>query len=763
MKKNFALLLSVCLLVLASCTSDEKEFESGRPGILTLRMTSQEGNSAVAVDAGQIKDLTGYLFENGILTKIFQNLSVGQEGTVTGMVVPDSPDGHLYFLANIGTSLSNVNLTPGSYGEKDFKKLAFTSDPLPEQGVSWIMAGYRNLNELQQNGNPVFFLTRGFARFDVEPAENVTITKIKVEEVAQSVYLFEQEPVKSPEDTKHASFEKEFSTPLAKRQDGAFYLYEQAGKKMQVEITAEINGIKNRLTTTLPNTIKRNHVYDLKVSYVESKIQLSVKELSWNTGDVIEATPDLSQKIKVDVMNSTLPKTVRVNASRDTVHIPYYGERFQLALEADSELEVRIEGIEASDPEVTVVPAAPLNRTTDTGTVVIANLFDIETKLTSPGSAERYVYLGIRNKNLSDYYGDKIVLAIEKNTTVFSGKINESFNGKTVCEMKEYTDGDLGFVEVNSGSKLTFTGNWIKVVQTGYTEDTQKPRYKIVGGYKPNDPEADGRKQEGNFVVTRSDGKQEIYPVSRPNNGLPVVVIEGKYWCKFNLQGNARSFEDQIQINDPAAQQQDLYTYLKTCSDAEYMRLMGDAYKGQNLTGLRLRHTDGEDETAFSYVNYNTTPLTSVINFADPTKHCPPGYQIPDYQNDILAIFGFRNTFFIDNDSEQQLTFALNGTSRTAYRYSRMNISHDGGKIPRLFLNKIEYTKNNVPNSMVIFGSGWQDNNTTMYFNLQLFANKAPTKASLVVGEYMSISQKESNYTRAIRCIKSPVDFIITD
>lgn len=759
-------LLSVCLLLLAGCTSDEKEAKPEQPGVLTLRMTNSEGDSSGTADAGQIKDLTGYLFENGVLTKVFPDLSVGQGGTVTGMMVPVNSEGRLYFVANVGTSLNDVKPSPGSFYENDFKKLVFASDPLPEQGATWIMSGYRDLDELRQNGNPVLYLTRGFARFDVEPAENITIGKIKVETVAQSVYLFGQEPVKSPENTKLASLEKVFSTPIAERQEGVFYLYEQTGKKLQVEVTAEINGVKNKLEATLPTAIKRNHTYKLKVTAVGSNIQLSVLVQSWNEGDVTEATPDLSQKIKVDVPNSILPATMRVSESRDTVYIPYYGERFRLALEADTELEVKLEGIEAADPEVTVTPAAPLTPATDEDAVVTGNMFDIETKLTSPGSEERYVYLEVRNKNLSEYYGDRIVLVIQKNTTVFTGRIHDFFDGKVVCEMKEYADGDLGFVELEPGSNLQFTGNWIKiepVEESAHTGDAQKPRYKIVGGYKPNDPEADGRKQEGNFIVTHANGKSETYPASRPNNGLPVVMVDGKYWCKFNLQGNARSFEDQIQISDPVAQQADLYAYLKTCPDDEYMRLMGDAYKGQNLEGLKLKHTIGGDDTAFGYENYNTTPEGSAINFSDPTKHCPPGYQVPDYQNDILPIFGFRTTTFVNEGTEQYSTFTLNGIVKTAYRYSRMNIPYDGGTIPRLFLNKIEFTKNDTPNSLVLFGSGWQENNTTINFNLQLFANIATDRATLVVGEYFSITQRSANVTRAIRCIKSPVDFIITD
>lgn len=770
MKIKSTLISFVCLLVFASCTAEDKDLSPPASNTLTLRMAGTEGELHNILDPSSIEDLTVYQFEKGKLAKILPNLFVADGGAVKGMFLPNNPEASLYLLANAGNLPNGTKISLG-ISEADFRKLVFTSDPLPAQGAAPILSGYGSVRDLLKGADVP--MTRSFARLDIEPKDGVGIKSITLGEVAQAVHLFEQPSVPMPGSAKRTQLTKKYENPLTQRQDGALYLYEQTGKKIQVEVKADINGVENILTAALPATIKRNHVYSLRVVGMGANIGLVVDEQSWKTGDVIEATPDLTKKVTVDVERSTLPATVMVNANKDTVYIPYWGETFKLALKANTELEVKLNGMEAGDPEITVTPAAPVTRASaETGAQIIeANVVNVNTRLTAPGSKERYVYLEIRNKNLSNYYGDRIVLVIQKNATVFSGRIYELFDGKTACNMTEYADGVLGFVEVPATSTFTATGKWLKVEEqagtpAGSHATAQTKRYKIHAGYKPNDPEADGRIQEGSFKVTHTNGKTETYPISRPNNGLPVILVDGKYWAKFNLKGNARSFEDQIQINDPAAQKPDLYEYLKTCSDEEYMRLMGDAYKGWHTEGLKLKY-NGEGATpAFTYENYASTPGGPTINSADPTQHCPPGYQIPNSADDYFFLFGNRNTTFPtpDADTEQRTVFSHGGVSRTAHRYSRLNIAHDGGTIPRLYLNKIEFSKNGQSYSYTLFSSGIQTNNTTMDLNLTLFANTTATgHLTQAGGKLLTQTNRGVNFTRAIRCVKSPVEFIITD
>ena len=279
MNKIFTVSLSVYLLLLAGCTTDKEVFdlESTRPGTLMLRMAGQEGSPDGTADAGSIKDLTGMLFEGGVLTDVFSGLSLDEGGEVKGMTVPDAPGARLYFLANAG-ALTGEKPAPGSLFEHDFRKMTFASELRPEQGGALVMTGYCELGSRPQYEKAEALLTRCFARFDVESAEGVAVSFIRVDDVAQSVYLFGQETVKSPEDVQRVTLERIFDAPLTGRQEGVFYLYEQAGQELQVEILAEVNGVKNKLTATLPDIIKRNHVYKLKVTAVGAHVQLLVQE-----------------------------------------------------------------------------------------------------------------------------------------------------------------------------------------------------------------------------------------------------------------------------------------------------------------------------------------------------------------------------------------------------------------------------------------------------------------------------------------------------
>ena len=191
MNKIFTVSLSVYLLLLAGCTTDKEVFdlESTRPGTLMLRMAGQEGSPDGTADAGSIKDLTGMLFEGGVLTDVFSGLSLDEGGEVKGMTVPDAPGARLYFLANAG-ALTGEKPAPGSLFEHDFRKMTFASELRPEQGGALVMTGYCELGSRPQYEKAEALLTRCFARFDVESAEGVAVSFIRVDDVAQSVYLF---------------------------------------------------------------------------------------------------------------------------------------------------------------------------------------------------------------------------------------------------------------------------------------------------------------------------------------------------------------------------------------------------------------------------------------------------------------------------------------------------------------------------------------------------------------------------------------------
>ena len=101
-----------------------------------------------------------------------------------------------------------------------------------------------------------------------------------------------------------------------------------------------------------------------------------------------------------------------------------------------------------------------------------------------------------------------------------------------------------------------------------------------------NDPQADGRMQEGFLVITNTGGGAvERYAVRRRNWGLPVVNIGGTWWCKYNLRGNVTRYEDQVLIGDDPAADAELADYLTTCDDTGMLGLLGDQYQAGNRQG----------------------------------------------------------------------------------------------------------------------------------------------------------------------------------
>lgn len=762
MKTNI-LFLSAFLLLLLSCTTEEEKPSFSLENI-RVRMVTPNADGTDRVDAQLIRELTGYLFEEGILTRTFPGLSVSAEGAVQGLnLTSTDSNARLFLLAN-ATDLFDEEPVVGTVSEKDFKRLTITSKQFTGDGAPYVMTGSGRVRDLLGSKQSEIFLMRGFARFDIEAAPGVSILELSLQGVATSAYLFGQNPIASPADTKKSSLDRTFPTPITGEKTGVFYLYEQVGEPIEVSVLTEMEGVKNRLTAKLPSKIKRNFGYTLKVNHSGAMVDLKVEEYPWQEGDHTGSAPDLSEKVSIDLTSSILPDGVRVNEEKDMVYIPYYGESLELVLDSKADLELVLNGMDSENSGITITPVSSSTRANGT---LSGNAFRIQALPTPPNSPERYIYMEIRSKKDPAYYGGRITIVINENPTSFSGPIYEFFDRGTECKITEYMDGELGFVDIPGDCTLSFEPDnaddskmWIKIdpVTLSNAEELSH-RYRILGGYRPNDPDADGRIQRGAFVVTHPNGRIVRYPVSRPNNGLPVTLVGDTYWCKFNLRGNARSFDDQIQISDAAAKVEDLYEYLKNCSDGEYMRLMGDAYKGINHEGMPLKLVTVNATSSYRYENYSTTNPFSVINNADPKKQCPPGYQIPDFENDFVAMLGNRNTTFSGTGNELKNSFSLNGRATTIYRFERTDINHEGGVIPRLYFNKVEFGSNPAF-SYTFFGTGYQTNNTTVDLTFLLFATSG-NSLSQVCGGYLSNTRKPGiNETRTIRCVKSKAEYI---
>lgn len=293
---------------------------------------------------------------------------------------------------------------------------------------------------------------------------------------------------------------------------------------------------------------------------------------------------------------------------------------------------------------------------------------------------------------------------------------------------------------------------WLKV----YPEEGN--RYRVVAGWKPNDPDADGRTQEGKIIICNTDGSEpEEFFVTRQYWGLPVVNVNGTWWCKYNLRGNVKRFEDQILVaNDPAAGR-DLGEYLTNCTDDEFLHILGDQYQGGNSDGLPLRH----DGSSFYYEGMKA----SAGNFGtiDPTVMAPDGFEIPDY--DDYRFFTANHNFNLgygsnafNNNLGQRLTFDIVERDATflGASYGPVNFYDFNYNDTHFVLcglgHQYSVDIGNIAKMMILFATYGNSGSTWLIEG---------SSQATGTGNWYKYTGQNSTKTRTIRCIKTPVEYMI--
>ena len=283
--------------------------------------------------------------------------------------------------------------------------------------------------------------------------------------------------------------------------------------------------------------------------------------------------------------------------------------------------------------------------------------------------------------------------------------------------------------------------------------------YRIIGGWKPNDPLADGRVQTASIFISDDDGRHvEEYIVKRRNWGLPVVKMGQTWWCLFNLRGDVKSFEDQITCGEEPAVHDGLMEYLSSAPEEELLELMGDQYQAGNQQGLPLRH----DGTAFYHEGMKTTALN--FGTADPSLMAPDGYLIPDY--DDYLFFSANNNFNLGGIGERP--FNNKTGQRLKITIAEREVSFLGQPYGNVSFYDFEYDGSH----WVLYGLGHQwntiaGNSAVKNLLMATYGNSANTwvmegyAADEKPGEnWIKFTANNSTKTRMIRCIKTPVEYI---
>lgn len=600
------------------------------------------------------------------------------------------------------------------------------------------MSGHTELDG--ENTSLSVSLKRAVARIDLESAfQDAEVNSITIRDIALTGLVNEGGDKSVLTNIEKTDLTKDFGEqPFKNKKESLYYLPEQTANGHAVEILMAVNGGWHRLKTTLP-PLKRNTVYTLKVYGNGTNLNVEVLTDNWENGNSSES--GLTLKGLVDKENSQLSEGVTVNERGDTVFVPFWNSNFQLTLAAESGAQVSVLG------EVEGITVTPASQSRSLSPVAE---FNVSSRQKMPGSKSEYMYLDVYNDQIQT---GRVVLVFTPNPVQMSGLIEFDQNGE--CNFNRYVDGELARLILPEGKTATLRfgeeeAQWMKLTDEGNNT------YRLLGGWKPNDPKADGREQAGELIITDKDGSHpETYTIRRLNWGLPVVNINGTWWCKYNLRGNVKNFNDQILINSDPAKDSSLADYLTSCSDNEFLHILGDQYQAGNPDGLKLTHNGA----SFYYEGYKSQ--TDNFGTLAPTVMAPDGYQVPDF-DDYRFFTGGTNynlKYFNPGSFNNGLGQRLN------FKVVERNATFQGLQYGPITFYDFEYEGNHW--TLCGLGHQWDAANISkMMILLATYGNGGSTwlmegySHSDGRGNWFKYAGNNAFKTRTIRCVKTPVEYI---
>ena len=724
--------LPVFLIALCACTADDFRDSTTVAEPLSVRfsMPNQQNSGGLS---SEIDNISAFRFEDNILKEVISNISINEEGVAD--INMASTRGNLYFLANAARIIEDNNFQVDNTSEEDFLSIKSDMEGMNHRGIT--MTGKADLTGNDDN-NLTVAIQHSVARIDLESySVDANVHSVRIKNVASQGYVFEQERKVEDIFDKEDVFKDFGDTPFSNKKETIDYLPEQYGKRFQVEVLITVNGAWKRLRAELPE-ILRNKVYTLKIYGSGADFAISVDTGDWEYGTGSE-TEDVYKGI-VDIDNSILSDAVYINKNRDSVFVESWDNSFTLAILSEEGADCRIDGN---------VDKVDMEFISSRSLVTNSRKLNVRSKLKMPGVAEQYAYINVYK---NDVLRDRVVLVFKANPVKLEGHLN--FDENAMCDFARYIDGEVAVITLPEGKNISLSfaddsPEWMKLEEGGNN------RFRLLAGWKPNDPDADGRIQTAQITI--SDGSNqhiETYTVKRQNWGLPVVNINGTWWCKYNLRGNVKNFTDQILVsNEPAGG--NLADYMSSCSDAEFLNVIGDQYQAGNQEGLSIVH-NGE---GFVYENYNTK--SDNFGTLSPTFMAPDGYEIPDY--DDFRFFNWGNNSNLGYHNPGAFNNGLG--QRLNFKVVERNASFLGNEYGPITFYDFEYEGEHL----LLCGLGHQWNETSiakMSILFATFGNKSNTwsiegySQSDGSGNWFKYSANNQNKTRTIRCVKTPVEYI---
>lgn len=733
--------LSLAMIQLISCREDSEVNAGMHQGSMkvTLSVSNPAGTEGGTAGTTTISKIAAYRFEEGVLAEMLEGVVPDAAGVC--LMPLKKQAGMLYCLANVSEKVTTGRFEPGVTQLDHFLLLAASDTEMASHDHISLMGS----QEISPN-RTMMPLKRTVARVDLStPLNNVQVHRVKVSRIADRGYLYPQHNNAAPQGVQYKDSLFEFAQPLISTTHPLLYLCEQENTMLEFEIDVSSGGGLQRLRTRLPDKIVRNTVYTLKVCGSGSKLDVEVQSADWNYGTITES--DLEPTIQIDVEASSLPEGVNLNNTHDTVRISFRQNAFDLALSVDEGRLVTINGTAQGVTTIVHPPTLGLKQTIHVSVTKEAKLL---------GRPEETIFLDVSK---GDTYTGRIVMIFESHPVRLTGQLN--FKNTPLAEFEDYIDGEIGVLTLPKGWSVSSSIDdpnepWMKLMSAA--ENPQEMR--ILAGWRPNDPHADGHVQEAKLIL--SDGAHtEEYIIRRRNWGLPVVNIDGTWWCKYNLRGSSIDFTNQILPKDDSLMETKLYEHLQNCPEDELLDLLGHQYQGGYPQGLPLAW----DESGFYYEGMRNS-VPGFFATAD-SLMVPRGYRVPrneDYltfSNSINFNLGKPGTRSFQNAKGQEVTVSI----------SMRNVRFLGQEYG--IIGFYEFRVGDAGDRIVLYGLRPQF--STIHDQLSqksiLLATKIKTDWSWGIvggkGDANGLFDSSINYnihkeikTRTLRAIKEPVEYI---
>ena len=725
--------VSTLLLVLAACSNED-----------TVITKSGGKLSRVSMDfpaSYNVDNIKYFYFENGELGS-----SGSVQPTGTDLKLPLEGTDTLYVIANEGNKTSSF--VGSGMTEEAWQDATIDLDE-SQKPLNFIIGKVAVEDNVAEYSA---VMKRGVARFDVTYAfPGTKVRSLTLKGMAGKSYLIEKVPFSVPSDVENVDLKVEGEAITGEDQTGVIYAYEQINPEATVEIEMADGKVHS---AKLPEQILRNKVYTLQIGRDGSLHSITVDEWTKEEDEIL--APDRESFITVNEKLSVLNDRATILPDARGVSVSYLSGTFDLALNCGEELEY----VDGGNGVIEVTPVNP-----EASSLAERNVFRIAKKLLAPNAPQQEAKLQFRRKGLSEVYDeDCLTVVLEKNDDTLEGMLD--FNNETYgYDFGRYIDGTLGTYTVGEGKTMALevseSNPWIRLVRS----EENRNSYIIQAGWKPNDPEADGREQSAKLIITDRNGNKQEYTIKRRNFGLPVVYVAGNWWCKYNLKGTANDFNDQILASADPVKEGSLLDYLKDCSLEELKAVMGDQYQGGNLEGLPLTLSDGK----FEYSGFKSS--VSVNINTQGKEMAPPGYEIPS-QNDFRRLVNSNDAKLGYDPAVYNNNLNGDDSFRLNYNHGNRSVSIDDvayGKVGFYdFCEEASASDNSK--HVVLFGWGhqWEAGTGKISSDDFIFAVNNGTSTAWMMegwfvdmrGNWFKTVTQNNVKSRTIRCKKSPVEYI---